>query len=88
MKAMEWTKDEVRMIADARAERAYIYEHVTEELLGILERKFETELPCFQGKAGGYDPLDAMRRDAQREVVLWLRHARKQHELETQDNGQ
>lgn len=42
-------------------------------VLTELESRFETDLPVFQGKAGGYDPLDAMRRDAHREVFLLIR---------------
>ena len=42
------------------------------EVLAELKRHFQTDLPCFQGKAGSYDPLDAMRRDAYREVVLFI----------------
>ena len=45
-----------------------------ELVLAALEQRFETHLPVFQGKAGGYDPLDAMRRDAHREVFLVIRH--------------
>ena len=45
-----------------------------ELVLTDLERRFETHLPVFQGKAGGYDPLDAMRRDAHREIFLVIRH--------------
>ena len=45
-----------------------------EQVLADLERRFETHLPVFQGKAGGYDPLDAMRRDAHREIFLVIRH--------------
>ncbi len=44
-----------------------------EQVLTALERRFETDLPVFQGKAGTYDPLDAMRRDAHREVFLVIR---------------
>ena len=44
-----------------------------EQVLADLERRFETELPVFQGKAGCYDPLDAMRRDAHREIFLVIR---------------
>lgn len=44
------------------------------QVLADLERRFETHLPVFQGKAGGYDPLDAMRRDAHREIFLVIRH--------------
>jgi len=43
------------------------------QVLEDLERRFETDLPVFQGKAGSYDPLDAMRRDAHREVFLVIR---------------
>lgn len=42
------------------------------EVLAELKRHFQTDLPCFQGKAGSYDPLDAMRRDACREVILFI----------------
>lgn len=45
-----------------------------ERVLCDLERRFETHLPVFQGKAGSYDPLDAMRRDAHREIFLVIRH--------------
>ena len=44
-----------------------------ETVLRELEARFETDLPVFQGKAGQYDPLDAMRRDAHREVFLVIR---------------
>ena len=43
-------------------------------MLADLEKRFETHLPVFQGKAGSYDPLDAMRRDAHREIFLMIRH--------------
>lgn len=45
-----------------------------ELVLAALEQRFETNLPVFQGKPGHYDPLDAMRRDAHREVFLVIRH--------------
>lgn len=40
-----------------------------------VERRFECDKPCFMrvGENGGFDPLDAMRRDAYREVCMWLR---------------
>lgn len=44
------------------------------QVLADLEQRFETNLPVFQGKAGSYDPLDAMRRDAHREIFLVIRH--------------
>lgn len=42
--------------------------------VGVDEGVFQTDLPCFQKQDGErlFDPLDAMRRDAHREVVLWL----------------
>ena len=49
------------------------------EVLNILEKEFQTNLPCFQGKAGSYDPLDAMRRDAQREMLLWVKYEIEQY---------
>lgn len=64
---------------EARLRRAYIAERVTEKLLSILEEQFQTNLPCFQGEPGKYDPFDAMKRDAQREVVLWLRLQIQKH---------
>lgn len=45
-----------------------------QQVLCDLERRFETHLPVFQGKSGSYDPLDAMRRGAHREVFLVIRH--------------
>ena len=53
-----------------------------EQVLADLERRFETDLPVFQGKAGCYDPLDAMRRDAHREIFLVIR---RQLELARQE---
>lgn len=45
-----------------------------QQVLADLEHRFEVHLPVFQGKALNYDPLDAMRRDAHREVFLVIRH--------------
>lgn len=44
-----------------------------QQVLAELEARFETNLPVFQGRAGSYDPLDAMRRDAHREIFLVIR---------------
>lgn len=44
-----------------------------EDVLSYLEKKFSAHLPAFQGGKGQYDPLDAMRRDAYREVFLFVR---------------
>ena len=43
------------------------------EVLTFLEARFQTDLHVFQGSPGSYDPLDAMRRDAYREVFLYIR---------------
>ena len=65
-------------VEQARAERRRLLNLFgTEEgqqVLSELESRFETVLPVFQGKAGSYDPLDAMRRDAHREIFLIIRH--------------
>ncbi|MEG2236067.1 MAG: hypothetical protein RRY13_00220 [Akkermansia sp.] len=55
------------------------------EVLHELETHFEVHLPVFQGKMGQFDPLDAMRRDAYREVFLYCRHKIEQalHEQDT-----
>lgn len=45
-----------------------------EKVLRVLEARFQVHLPAFQGSVGQYDPLDAMRRDAHREVFLHIRH--------------
>jgi hypothetical protein len=57
-----------------------------EQVLADLERRFETHLPVFQGKAGAYDPLDAMRRDAHREIFLLIRHQLKLARQEATQN--
>ena len=57
---------------DAR-ERAIIGRAITDEVLAVIARKFGVHQACFQGVAGRYDPLDAMRRDAFREVYTWLK---------------
>lgn len=66
------------MLEQARDERRRLLALFTtplgEQVLAELERRFETHLPVFQGKAGSYDPLDAMRRDAHREIFLIIRH--------------
>ena len=43
------------------------------DVLSFLEARFQSDLPVFQGSPGNYDPLDAMRRDAYREVFLYIR---------------
>ena len=58
------------------------------QVLADLEKRFETHLPVFQGKAGGYDPLDAMRRDAHREIFLVIRHQLELARQEATQNQQ
>lgn len=72
-KRQELQEAQKRALEQARADRRCLAAHVTDELLEVLERRFETRLPVFRGSAGQFDTLDAMRRDAYREVVLWLR---------------
>lgn len=66
-----------KAVEQARAERrrllAVLGTAEGTQVLADLERRFETDLPVFQGKPGQYDPLDAMRRDAHREVFLVIR---------------
>lgn len=60
-----------------RERRRYIAERIDERLLEYLQERFETNLPAYQRTAtGNFDPLDAMRRDAHREVILWLQRER------------
>ena len=58
------------------------------QVLADLEKRFETHLPVFQGKAGSYDPLDAMRRDAHREIFLMIRHQLELARQEATQNQQ
>lgn len=41
-------------------------------VLKDLAKKFEVHLPAFQGGKGTFDPLDAMRRDAYKEVFAYI----------------
>ncbi len=78
-----------RLIEKARASRrrllAVLGSEEGEAVLAHLEERFETHLPVFQGQCGSYDPLDAMRRDAHREVFLVIR---RQLELAREEAGQ
>lgn len=60
--------------------RTHLAAHITPETIAYLEAEFQTNLPCYQGTQGNYDPLDAMKRDAQREIILWLKNELTQHE--------
>lgn len=67
--------------------RAHLATHITPETISYLEAEFQTNLPCFQGSQGNYDPLDAMKRDAQRELVLWLKNELAQYEKQQKINS-
>ncbi len=86
---MKRTELNRRLLEKARASRrqllAVLGTGEGQEVLAQLEARFETHLPVFQGQAGNYDPLDAMRRDAHREVFLVIRH---QLELAREEAGQ
>ena len=79
------TPEQVEFLKRLNRRRAALKEAFTPEVLDILEKEFQTNLPCFQGKAGSYDPLDAMRRDAQREVLLWVRYEIEQYNPDLHD---
>lgn len=55
--------------------RLYLAKHIDEQCIAYLEQHFQCDLPCFQRQPSdnSFDPLDAMRRDAYREVTLFLR---------------
>lgn len=83
-------KEPDQLIAHAREERRRLRRLFStpegELALRDLEARFNTNLPAFQGQAGCYDPLDAMKRDAQREVFLVIRHLLQLAEKENEDN--
>lgn len=89
MALRELEAEKERMYADVKIsqqDRAYLAGRIDERVIGILESRFLTNLPCFQSRDGRYDPLDAMRRDAYREVVLWLRWSIKQQKQERDED--
>ena len=55
-----------------KAKRLLLRSEEWKVVLEWMKEFFQTDLPCFQKQDGLFDPLDAMRRDAHREVVLWL----------------
>lgn len=75
----EPTPEQVEFLRKLNRRRAALKEAFTPEVMDVLEKEFQMNLPCFQGKAGSYDPLDAMRRDAHREVLLWVKHEIEQY---------
>lgn len=56
-------------------------------VLDELEKKFEVHLPVFQGSPGKFDPLDAMRRDAYREVFLYCRRKLELARIDSDGEG-
>ncbi len=80
-----------RARAARRRLRAVLGSPAGQRVLAELEARFETELPVFQGRRGEYDPLDAMRRDAHREVFLVIRRQlalAEQESIPTTNNEQ
>ena len=76
---------ECELLARERARRAALRRCLDGEdgrvVLEWLHERFETVLPVFQrGRDGGFDPLDAMARDAHREVVLWIEYELAVHD--------
>lgn len=74
MRPMHTREVKQKRDAELRKRRALLFSMPLDER-GIeeLEKKFECHLPCFQMRDGSFDTLDAMRRDAYREVCIWLR---------------
>ena len=82
---MRMRADECELLARERARRAALRRCLDGEdgrvVLEWLHERFETVLPVFQrGRDGGFDPLDAMARDAHREVVLWIEYELAVHD--------
>ena len=54
-----------------------------------MRERFGVDLPCFQfvsdDERRGYDPMDAMRRDAYREVFLWFSGLPEDGEVEGEE---
>lgn len=79
------TEVEGELLGRERARRAALRRCLDGEdgrvVLEWLHERFETVLPVFQrGRDGGFDPLDAMARDAHREVVLWIEYELAVHD--------
>lgn len=69
-----YKKREREQWAELQRLRELLNTPLGQQVLSDLERRFECHLPAFQGKHGAYDPIDAIRRDAHREVFLVIRH--------------
>lgn len=76
---IELNQEQKDYLKEVNRRRGALKEAFSPEVLDILRKEFQMDLPCFQGKAGSYDPLDAMRRDAHREVLLWVMHEIEQY---------
>lgn len=75
------TAEEQGYLMEVKTRRRKLSEAFTPDVFKILEDRFETDLPCFQDRngTGQWDPLDAMRRDAYRELLLWVKHEIEQY---------
>lgn len=83
-----WLSDTLRIeerIKLAKSNRRHLLRHIDETTIRILEQRFSTHLPAFQKRGDTYDPYDAMRRDAAREVILFLRQQLQLAEKENKD---
>lgn len=68
-----------------KQDRRHLSQTVDSKTIAILKRKFGTNKACFLPGPNGYDPMDAMRRDAYREVISWLEHAVKRGKKEMEE---
>lgn len=77
MNNYQYTDKEEAALKAARRNRRLLHQVFSStegrDVLTHLEEYFQVDLPVFQGSAGNYDPLDAMKRDAYREVFLYIR---------------
>lgn len=68
-----------------KKDRIHLAQTIDARTISILKRKFGTDKACFLPGPNGYDSLDAMRRDAYREVVSWIEKAVKRGKKELAD---
>lgn len=85
MKQSTNTAEELKFLQVIKKRRIALKKAFTSEIIEILANKFQTNLPCFQGNQGSYDPLDAMRRDAHRELLLWVENEIHQYDKQNDD---
>lgn len=74
-------------VIQAKHNRQHLLERIDEEVLNILEERFQTNIPAYQlNRDGHYCPIAAAIRDGQREVILYLRHQLKLAKQESKNN--